>query len=232
MMTSRGLVLLVLVLAAAEAAKPGNVDFIGEWNFHDLPSISNQIQNFISGKSTTQFLQPVSDKSKSLLPIQNGGKQFSVIKPKIPRPAPSFSIHGNSQYLEYPKARKLQIVPRMKARERIFIRSKLKSAKGSNAPMSQPMIPAPFNGPQQQAITHQPIPQTQMRSQRRPPFTTGPHAFAKQTPPPTQPAQVQARQNPTPRYVPFPGTGNQGKINLKQTNQGLLGIFLSQLVSQ
>lgn len=210
-MLTRGLVLLVLVLAVAEAAKQGNVDFIGEWNFRDLPSISNQIQNFISGKSTTQFLQPVSDKSKSpLMTKQPGGKPFPVNRPKIPSPAPSFSIHGYSQYLNYPKVRKLQIVPRMKARERIFIRSKLESAQTSNAPGPQnlAMIQEPLNHPQQQFLPHRPPPHPQSRSQTGPPNKQAPPTFAKQTSPPTQ--QAWSRLTPSPRHVAFPG--NQGKM--------------------
>lgn len=125
-MATRGLVLLVLVAAFCEAAKKqGNVDFIGEWNFPSLPSLSKQIHNFISGKSSTQYLQRVNDKPKASLSSRQRGRQFSPSRPPVPPPAPSFSIHGNSQYLNYPKSQNLKIVPRVRARERIFIRSQL-----------------------------------------------------------------------------------------------------------
>lgn len=184
-MASRGLVLVALVASVVgQAAKQGNVDFIGEWNFPSLPSLSKQIHNFISGKSSTQHLRPVNDKSKASLSARPRGKQFSPIQPPVPHPAPTFSIHGNSQYLDYPKSRNLKIVPRVKARERIFIRSQLNPNPTSNGPTPKwvPAIPV------RAEYHHPPSAASGVHYNNPPPQNTPRQMGLPRPPPPNRPA--------------------------------------------
>ena len=201
-MATRGLVLMALVATVVgQAAKQGNVDFIGEWNFPSLPSLSKQIHNFISGKSSTQYLRPVNDKSKASLSARPRGKQFSPIQPPVPHPAPTFSIHGNSQYLDYPKSRNLKIVPRVKARERIFIRSQLNPDPTSNGPTPKwvPAIPvrAEYHHPPSAGRSvhyNNPPPQNTPRQRG---FPRPPPPNQPATPPRGQPAPHQPSSRPT-----------------------------------
>lgn len=215
-MATRGLVLLVLVAALSEAAKKqGNVDFIGEWNFPSLPSLSKQIHNFISGKSSTQYLQRVNDKPKASLSSRQRGRQFSPSQPPVPPPAPSFSIHGNSQYLDYPKSQNLKIVPRVRARERIFIRSQLNPT--STQQMARPqraqakLVHPQYQRPPKPRANRNHRPSTSRVGQARgpshnPPTVPSSPTFAYTVPPVHQAPPQHQRQHPVNR------NRNQGMI--------------------
>lgn len=214
-MATRGLVLLVLVAAFSEAAKQGNVDFIGEWNFPSLPSLSKQIHNFISGKSSTQYLQRVNDKPKASLSSRQRGRQFSPSRSPVPPPAPSFSIHGNSQYLDYPKSQNLKIVPRVRARERIFIRSQLNPTPTQHMASpkrvhAKPVHPQYQHPPKPRANRNHRPPTSHVVQARgpshNPPTVPSSPRFAYTAPPAHQAPPQRQRQHPVSR------SRNQGKI--------------------